>query len=663
MANRERYAQWLIDNQDKAGTPEFETIAKAYRAIEASPQIAEVANDRAIAGPEQPERLIADQDNKDAPPGNRWFSGEIMSDFLGVPEELRAPVKSRAGFGQRMAGGDAARFYAGRAEPIVGAIQIGAMGVDAIRREMGQDSNIATAIGQQWKRLKEYQSGGRPDPEAFDAARMAGNVVTGVQAAARVPQATSVPGRIAQGSAVGATLSATQPALSDSPVAETISQATTGAVVGAAVPALGAVGRMAYDRFIPGGVERSAARLANLAAGDRQPQVVAELRRSAAGQRAGTVRPNITAGEAAAPAGSAEFSALQQQAMQRVDPSVRVGIDRAASRIRESQLRSIGGTSDTLQAAQARVSQQVGALYKTAFEQPFKRTAAITASMRDPFVIQAERSIRPVAASQGIKRGSSEYMHLIKKGLDDIVSAPAIEGGLRPTQQRAAAIARDRFLTAFEKANPAYSQARQQSAELYRPLGQMQVAQNLEQRLSAPIVDQGGNVATQRAASFAQGLRDAPGTVRRATGFRGQQTIEDVMTPDQMATINRVGRDLANRADFDELARAGTTRVNAMLGNMYAKQVAPMLSRVMMIANNILKRTAVGASERGMKVLAEKMQSPAEMARIMEAATAAERVQINNLLNAISSQSAGRGVTDGFGFAEQLMRRSEESPQ
>lgn len=36
--NTEKYAQWLVDNQDKKGTPEFETVAKAYKASKAQPE-------------------------------------------------------------------------------------------------------------------------------------------------------------------------------------------------------------------------------------------------------------------------------------------------------------------------------------------------------------------------------------------------------------------------------------------------------------------------------------------------------------------------------------------------------------------------------------------------------------------------------------------------
>ena len=31
-----KYAQWIVDNQDKKGTPEFETVARAYKAAKAN---------------------------------------------------------------------------------------------------------------------------------------------------------------------------------------------------------------------------------------------------------------------------------------------------------------------------------------------------------------------------------------------------------------------------------------------------------------------------------------------------------------------------------------------------------------------------------------------------------------------------------------------------
>jgi uncharacterized protein (DUF2342 family) len=35
MANAEAYARWIVENADKKGTPEFETVAQAYQAARA----------------------------------------------------------------------------------------------------------------------------------------------------------------------------------------------------------------------------------------------------------------------------------------------------------------------------------------------------------------------------------------------------------------------------------------------------------------------------------------------------------------------------------------------------------------------------------------------------------------------------------------------------
>lgn len=44
MASRlESYAQWLVDNQDKRGTPEFDTVAQAYKSLRSQPAVAEPA--------------------------------------------------------------------------------------------------------------------------------------------------------------------------------------------------------------------------------------------------------------------------------------------------------------------------------------------------------------------------------------------------------------------------------------------------------------------------------------------------------------------------------------------------------------------------------------------------------------------------------------------
>jgi len=38
MATAEQYAEWLVQNQSKKGTPDFDTVASAYRSLRSAPQ-------------------------------------------------------------------------------------------------------------------------------------------------------------------------------------------------------------------------------------------------------------------------------------------------------------------------------------------------------------------------------------------------------------------------------------------------------------------------------------------------------------------------------------------------------------------------------------------------------------------------------------------------
>lgn len=58
MADAEKYAQWIVSNPDKKGTPEFETVSKAYRAArsDSSPSISKVDQIPDRDAPIQPEK-------------------------------------------------------------------------------------------------------------------------------------------------------------------------------------------------------------------------------------------------------------------------------------------------------------------------------------------------------------------------------------------------------------------------------------------------------------------------------------------------------------------------------------------------------------------------------------------------------------------------------
>ena len=584
---------------------------------------------------------------------------ELTSKFEGDGSSYWDRVK--AGFSpQRLAGSQPARALAGAVSPVVAAAQGGAMVGDVIAEKMGYEGDTAKKIGSAWGSLRDYQQGGR-DGSGLDLEYMAGNIGTGLALASKIPAATSTLGGILQGGATGAGLAMTNPATSEHPGAEKLAQALTGVVAGAAVPTAGAAWRFGADRLTQKGIERQVGRLLNEAAGPRRDAVIQALRSRSGNPPVGP-RPLSapTAGQSAASAGSAEFSALQRIAATRADPSTYSAINSAQTRAQIDALRRIGGSADDLATQTKAATNQISQLYDDAFNAPLQATDDLTnILMNDPYVAEATKIADKVARSRGVPQGTTEYMHLIKKGLDDLVSTPAAPGGMGATEKSTIEAVRQRFINALGKSNPVYDAARLKSQELYKPLSQMRVGQEIEQRFSPALTDLGAEGIRQRPAALAQALRDAPGTVRRATGFKGAQSIDDIMNPDQMELINKVGRDVANNADFERLAQQGGSRVNEMLNNMYTEKAGSMLSRVMMIFNTILSRTGRAATGKGMKVVADVMRDPLATADLMEAATTAERSQIQALLqNALSSQG-GAATSSAIGAAEDYMRNEQ----
>ena len=79
MADAAQYAQWLVNNADKKGTPEFNTVASAYRALR---------QQAAPAAPKSPEPV-------EAPP-ERTLGGNVKEFFKGIPSGAVGLLESAA---------------------------------------------------------------------------------------------------------------------------------------------------------------------------------------------------------------------------------------------------------------------------------------------------------------------------------------------------------------------------------------------------------------------------------------------------------------------------------------------------------------------------------------------------------------------------------------
>jgi hypothetical protein len=94
----------------------------------------------------------------------------------------------------------------------------------------------------------------------------------------------------------------------------------------------------------------------------------------------------------------------------------------------------------------------------------------------------------------------------------------------------------------------------------------MNVAQQLRNTALPALTDfSEGSLARVNANSYANALRNADATARKATGLKGA-TMESVMDPAQMAQINGIGQDMARYAGAQELARVPGSPTAQYLG-------------------------------------------------------------------------------------------------
>ena len=632
-----------------------------------------------------------------------------------------------------LAGHPLTRFATGAAKPLMGAVQLGA-------NLLGSGDQI----NEHMRGYNQLEQQGRKNmgSEGFDWWSAVGQALSPAYlgAAKALPNAATTTGRIGQGAAVGAAAGAAEPVYDPSQyVATKAGQIGMGAGMGAAIPgaweAGKAVGRGVRNFFQPSmgewGANRSAGRLANQVAGDKADNVINSL--SSPTQIVPGSMP--TAGQAAVPAGSAEFSSLQRIASDR-DPSKYYGpqgIEGAQNKARVNSLRSVGGTPESLAAAETLRAKNAAQNYspelmgtkvspdsqndvmaKAIRERYLSRASALqdqgrfntTAAQADEFganfvpvpgqprvsqrasnfpersaeANKAASSVEPIVRTRmaeekylsdlqmqlqntvglenkslhdflgrpSVKRALKEAaeaaaetgsyfpqrtgeefsvgnLQRIKQALSDEINKNTAQQGLGATQKREITGTVDEFTKWISNKAPDWGKARVQYAEDSIPINQMQVGQYLEQKLVPALTED----AKQRSTSYAQALRDAPGTIKRSTGGPRFEELEKVLNPNQMNTVTAIKNELSRDATGSEMSRRGMASALERIGaSMPDVPATGILDPKISASRAIINRFTGQATKKILDQLSKNMDNPQMMAKLMREAKPFERQAI-----------------------------------
>lgn len=744
MATAEEYANWIVANADKKGTPEFEKVAKAYTFA------------RSVAKPKAPIETPA-------------FEKEAAAIANATPAEV-------------IAGNPVTRFALGAADMLRGGAQLAgnAVGLGSMFNE--NESQLQGLID---RGRQAYGS------EGMDLSRLAGGILSpvGLGVAKGLAPAASAAQRIGQGAAIGAGGGLLNPVPNATSTGDYLGTAAMqgglGMVIGGAIP--GALeggkavirgGRNMIDEFLPGGASRAVGRLGNAAAGTRAPDVIRALEGSADN----VPGSNLTAGQASVPANSAEFAALQkiaaeanpslyaglkgvegkQEAARKalidtiandpafanpsVDPRRAAELVRAANaamsyskvrgdmispiapeevyaaRIAEKLASKAGALQnygqmatqaaqlnprnpDLLNPARQLVRSEPNGNFPTTRALPTEggtpsftpvpgqpnvsarygpqadRAAEFQAGAKDALAIAAQRQkeadflqyqmdalIKTVGpenpklaallqrpsmrqALESAQLGAQESggyfpkdigqpfsvanLQRMKMAMDDIIKDPKTFG-IKATEAQEIGNTRNEFVKWLSMRSPNWAKARDQYAADSVPINQMDVGRELRKSL-------GGSMdVAERPTVFANAVQNAPQTIKRALDGQPRfQSLSDVLSPEQVGKVQSVLRDLSQDAQFEKLAGPGMSAARRITGKQLdtIPQIG-MLDRAAMVINNITRRIEGFGGERTMKQLAVTMQDPKEMARLMKAATPAERKEISDVILRIGAANA-----------------------
>lgn len=372
----------------------------------------------------------------------------------------------------------------------------------------------------------------------------------------------------------------------------------------------------------------------------RGPEVVRELQRPLLETVPGS-KP--TAAQAASRLGITKFSALGASAEKALPTEYYArGTEQKAAR--GAAIRGVGKTPADITAAIAAREAATSPLYKQAEARKFAADPTLLKIADDPYIKQALPDALKLSKSQGISFASNptRFIHNVKITLDDMLTRTGDTALVRGSRKQVMDV-KDRLVGWLEKNAPEYGQARKTFAAKSKPINQMEVGQYLEGKLTAAL-----GAGEQRASSFATAVRDAAGTIKRATTNEARfKALTDVLTPAQVRVVEAVR---------DDLARAAETKIQAGKGTPAAPNVSELASaaqrgirlpnlmnRIASVANDISRRL-VGKIDSKLAIqLATEMLDPRAAAAAIEKAMAAEnRVRTIGKIAAAPVRAAGK---------------------
>lgn len=237
---------------------------------------------------------------------------------------------------------------------------------------------------------------------------------------------------------------------------------------------------------------------------------------------------------------------------------------------------------------------------------------------------------------------TGESLHYIKRALSDIAYGPTATTGAGRDTQLAARALLDDYVKVFETKVPEYGQARSTFSTLSAPVNQAQVLKEMVLVLEKP----GGG---ERIGPFLNVLgRGEQALLKRAGGRGGArfESLTEVLTPEQLAKVKDVARQLETEAAVGQQISQGQQRATELLKEELPNYRLPNIFNVLATtANKVLDTLGARVGEKTIRTMAEASMSAKSFDELLGMLPGNERIKVLKAINDPATWAALRTAT------------------
>lgn len=175
-------------------------------------------------------------------------------------------------------------------------------------------------------------------------------------------------------------------------------------------------------------------------------------------------------------------------------------------------------------------------------------------------------------------------------------------------------------------------------------LNRMDIGKLLVDKLQVPLKE----TNLERAGVFAQAVNDAAATIKKSTGLPRYTNLSQILTKDEVNSVNAVLADLTRKDLADRFGR--NVRAQAETVEDLAGKVPSTLSRTGLAVKQILELMQKGSPERANRLMAELFLEPAKLAEFMATEVSPSRVdKLAKALYRVMDEGSRRSFSQQFG--------------